>query len=203
MALMTKSQEKYIKDIEKNLNVKYSGSPSRKDASIFIKKYVDKNRKIRLGNNDIILPTGKQLRFIRAIEKNLGIKFRGKTFEEASLFIYQKIKKNLNCIEITDGKGRRMTYWQELKRFINHRQIGEIITRQQLMNLFRNYLPEKSSIGGYTFDKYRRYLTVIEILEHIGRGRYRINQHVAPWMNSKNVQHMASSRHLIDKVRSF
>jgi|WetSurSiteA1Bulk_404760.scaffolds.fasta_scaffold00030_10 hypothetical protein len=97
-----------------------------------------------------------------------------------------------------------INYWQELKRFINHRQIGEIITRQQLMNLFRNYLPYKSpTTSGYTFDKYRRYLTVIKILDHVGRGRYRINEHIPPWMTSKYAQYQAMRTSLRNEIRGF
>ena len=98
---------------------------------------------------------------------------------------------------------RSINYWLELKRFINHRQIGDIITRHQLMNLFRNYLPEHRTIGGYTFDKYRRYLTIIEVLEHVGRGTYRINQRIEPWMTSKNIQRMATRVNLTGRVRSY
>lgn len=94
---MTKLQRQYIKDIEKNLNVKYNGGNTREDASLFISLYKEENRKFNLKNKIKTRPTGKQLRLIRSIEQTLEIKFNGKTLNEAKNFIdkyYNEFKAN-------------------------------------------------------------------------------------------------------------
>jgi len=87
MALMTKLQRKYIKDIESNLSVTFNGKNTRNDADLFIKQYVEENRKFQKRNNKQTPPTGKQLRLIKDIEEVLDVEFIGKTLGVASNFI--------------------------------------------------------------------------------------------------------------------
>jgi len=87
MAVMTKLQQTYIKDIESNLQVIFNGNNTRNNADLFIKKYAEENREFRVKNNKQTRPTGKQLRFIKDIEEVLEIKYTGRTVKSASKFI--------------------------------------------------------------------------------------------------------------------
>lgn len=91
MALMTKLQRKYIEDIERNLNITYHGRHNRDDAYSFIKQYEDENRKFNIKNKIKFPPTGKQLRYIKDIEKVTEKKFTGKTLKEANKFIQKNV----------------------------------------------------------------------------------------------------------------
>ena len=79
-------------DIEKNLKVNYCGQNNREEAHLFIKQYKDENRKFNIKNKIKFPPTGKQLRYIKDIEKVTEKEFIGKTLKEASKFI----EKNLD-----------------------------------------------------------------------------------------------------------
>lgn len=92
MAIWTKAQQNYINDIEKTLNTKFIDTPSRTNASNFIKKYKDQYTKFKLDNNKRFPPTMKQRRLIKDIENTLNIKYNGKTVKTASTFI----KKHYN-----------------------------------------------------------------------------------------------------------
>ncbi len=91
MALWTKLQRNYVKDIENNLGITFDGKPTRIDADTFIKKHTEANRKFRKSLNKQTRPTGKQLRFISDIEEILDVKFKGRTVKTASKFIQAHI----------------------------------------------------------------------------------------------------------------
>ena len=118
MALWTKLQRKYVEDIEKNLNIKYDGKPNRDEASLFISKHKQANREFIIKMKKPAPPTGKQIRYIRDIEKILNIKFEGKTIMEARSFISEnrleyedkrppEIKMKLYCNTIASAIGAR------------------------------------------------------------------------------------------------
>ena len=66
-------------------------------------------------------------------------------------------------------KPKPKSTWSEIKEFINSKNIGEIITRKELMNKFNN--PPQ-----YTIDSYRILLTssMIGVLESVGNGKYKL-----------------------------
>ncbi len=104
MALWTKLQRKYVKDIEDNLHVKFTGKPTRADADLFIKEYAEANRKFNQDANKQTRPTGKQLRFIKEIEDVLSVEFKGRTIKSASKFI----KKHLMEYSSRMGSERKI-----------------------------------------------------------------------------------------------
>jgi hypothetical protein len=90
MALWTKLQRKYVKDIEDNLGITFNGRPTRVDADKFIKENSQANYEAKISKGKKQFPpTGKQLRYIEDIEKSLDIKFRGRTIKSAAKFIKQ------------------------------------------------------------------------------------------------------------------
>jgi hypothetical protein len=84
---MSKGQKKFIKLIEENLKVKYSGPDNVVVASNFIEKYARQHRQYCRDNNIDSPITIKQRVYIHDIEEVLNIKFKGTTLDEASDFI--------------------------------------------------------------------------------------------------------------------
>ena len=84
--LITKMQKSVIEDIESKLGIYFSGS-NRTHASKFIHKNIKALRKFGKKAGRIPTPTGRQLRYIKKVEKQDGLKFEGWTFEDASEFI--------------------------------------------------------------------------------------------------------------------
>lgn len=83
----TRYQKEYVEDIERHLKVVYRNPETKKDAHTFIELYKDDNAAYMDANNLQRPPTGKQRRYIKAIEQVLDIKFKGKTAKDASDFI--------------------------------------------------------------------------------------------------------------------
>ena len=84
--LITKMQKTVIKDIESKLRICFSGS-NRAHASKFIHQNIKALRKVNNKIGRINTPTGRQLRYIKKVEKEDGLKFQGWTFEDAREFI--------------------------------------------------------------------------------------------------------------------
>jgi hypothetical protein len=107
MAGMTKVQRKYVEDIERNLNVKFTGYNTRKAADLFLQKYAEENKQFKIKNNlKFNNITGKQHRFIKDIETRLEIKFKGTKQKEASQFIADNLdehKFNETCEDRMKG----------------------------------------------------------------------------------------------------
>lgn len=111
MAIWTKLQRKYVRDIETMLGIIFAGNPTRKDADIFIKEHAEEHRKMKLDLNKQFPPTGKQQRLIKEIEERLDIKFTGRTVRTASAFI-EKYLDEFKALETSKDR---------MKRFINYK----------------------------------------------------------------------------------
>jgi len=73
-----------------------------------------------------------------------------------------------------------MNVWQMIKEYINSKKIGDTIYRQKLIHhVYRGPMPEKHK-GSYgsTLDNYRQLLTRLGILEHTGRGEYKVKHYI-------------------------
>ena len=86
MFTITKMQKSVIENIESKLKIYFSGS-NRTQASKFIHENIKALRKFDKKIGRINTPTGRQLRYIKKIEKQDGIKWEGWTFEDAYEFI--------------------------------------------------------------------------------------------------------------------
>lgn len=86
MITITKMQKSLIEDIESKLKICFSGD-DRTHASKFIHQNIKALRKVNKKVHRINTPTGRQLRYIKKVEKEDGTKFRGSSFEDAMEFI--------------------------------------------------------------------------------------------------------------------
>ena len=67
-----------------------------------------------------------------------------------------------------------ITQWSKFRDFINSKEIGYIFTRKELGNVLF-----KSVWGGQgTADGYRSYLQKAKFLSRIGRGKYKLEEHI-------------------------
>jgi hypothetical protein len=69
-------------------------------------------------------------------------------------------------------KEEKMNKWEEVKRYVNSKEIGTVITRKDLMNLIYNGPHPPTSSYGTTVDNYRRCLVLLGILDHTNIGEY-------------------------------
>lgn len=73
-----------------------------------------------------------------------------------------------------------MNVWQLIKEYINSKKIGDTIYRQKLIyHVYRGPMPARyRGSYGSTLDNYRGLLTKLGILEHTGRGEYKVKRHI-------------------------
>jgi hypothetical protein len=84
---MTKRQRSVVLDIEGKLGIPYEGNDGNTHASRFIAKHIESLREFNKTMGNVILATGKQMRYINHIEKELDVKYEGNTFNQAWEFI--------------------------------------------------------------------------------------------------------------------
>lgn len=65
--------------------------------------------------------------------------------------------------------------FNELKEYINSKNIGEVIYRKDLFNYIGNYI---------SIDQYRRRLTILGYLCSLKNGQYKINKHIPENFNT-------------------
>jgi hypothetical protein len=88
MGFMTNKQKSVIIDIELKLGIVYETPKAGPDAAgKFIGKHIETLRQYNMKTDFKAPPTGKQLRYIKDIEKQLNVSFPGKTLKEACKFI--------------------------------------------------------------------------------------------------------------------
>jgi len=90
--------------------------------------------------------------------------------------------------------------WKELKTFINNKSAGTIIQRDDIKKLFYGHIPQKKPYGGYTFDKYLRYLTLHGFLEHCDKGKYKLLQRIPANVSSERAKQVAYKKRTYAKV---
>lgn len=90
--------------------------------------------------------------------------------------------------------------WQEVKDFINNKSAGTIIERKEIKQLLHGKIPEKKPYGGYTFDKYLRYLTLHGFLEHCDKGKYKLLQRIPTNVSSERAKQVAYKKRTYEKV---
>lgn len=115
---MTNTQRKYINDIEKNLNVKFTAENTRRAADEFIRKYKQANREFNQTHNKLQRPTKKQLILISKIEKALDIKFTGRSFKSA----YKFISDNLPDFKGEDNENLAENWCKRMANRIDQKQ---------------------------------------------------------------------------------
>lgn len=83
--------------------------------------------------------------------------------------------------------------WNKLIKYINSIEIGEIITRRQLLKLIYNDPCYRGSGYGTTVDQYRRILSMIGILDIEENGVYKVLHHIRPNALASEVKEVAYS----------
>jgi hypothetical protein len=83
---ITERQKSIIKSMESKLGICFSGV-DRKQASKFIHQNIKALRKLNEKIGRVNMPTGRQMRYIKKVEKKDGIKFDGETFQDAYDYI--------------------------------------------------------------------------------------------------------------------
>jgi len=87
-----------------------------------------------------------------------------------------------------------MNMWERLKRYINIKHnIGDIITRQDMLWYIYNGPPPKTGSYGTGGDGYRRCLDKLGILEIVGRGQYKIKYYIKENVTSSQIKEIAYS----------
>lgn len=73
-----------------------------------------------------------------------------------------------------------MNVWQSIKEYINSKNIGDTIYRKDIIYyVYNGPMPERyRGSYGSTLDNYRRLFTKLNVLEHTGRGEYKVKHHI-------------------------
>lgn len=74
-----------------------------------------------------------------------------------------------------------MNQWIKLKQHINSKGIGSYVTRQELLKVAGS---KKRKGNQDQVDLYRRMLTMVGILDHVGVGKYLIIKHIKDDLSS-------------------
>jgi len=74
-----------------------------------------------------------------------------------------------------------MSTFSKVKEFLSSYEIGDIISRKDLML-------KKLSGGSYTVDAYRLHFTKAGYLEHISRGKYKYNKKIPSTISSRELR---------------
>ena len=92
---------------------------------------------------------------------------------------YISIKVGSQYVRVDSSKIRpkRGTAWKGLRNYINSVGVGNIFTRKEMIQAL---IPSPESARGYqlTIDLYRRTLTIVEFLEIVARGQYKVLKHI-------------------------
>jgi hypothetical protein len=92
---------------------------------------------------------------------------------------YISVKKGdqYERVEVSNIRPKRGTAWKRLRNYINSIGVGNIFTRKEMIQAL---IPSPESARGYqlTIDLYRRTITILEFLEIVTRGQYKVLQHI-------------------------
>lgn len=86
-----------------------------------------------------------------------------------------------------------MSMWKRMKRYINERQIGDVITRQDMLHYLYQGPPPKHSTYGTGGDNYRRCLDILGVLEIVARGQYKILYHIKENVTATTIKEISYS----------
>ena len=84
---MTTRQLSIVVDIGRKLGIEYEGNDGSSVVERFIAKHIDELREYNKAHKIPRKPTGKQMKYISRIEKELDVEFTGVTFDNAWDFI--------------------------------------------------------------------------------------------------------------------
>jgi len=83
-----------------------------------------------------------------------------------------------------------LNVWKTFKEYINSKKIGETITRKDIIyHIYKGPMPARyRGSYGSTLDNYRGLLTKLGILEHTGRGEYKLKYHIRKNLSTSQLQ---------------
>ncbi len=91
MGVMTKRQRGVVNAIESKLGYPFDRNDSPTGGDRFIKQHIEELRTFNKKSNYIYKPSGRQLRYIKLIEKELDITFDGSTLKDAWEWLQENI----------------------------------------------------------------------------------------------------------------
>jgi len=113
----------------------------------------------------------------------------GVNCEKKQLIPLQKemLHSNAIRIETIDNK----SIWSLLKNYINNFNINETFTRQELLNSVYGNRVTNGLLNAKcmtTVDQYRRYITIVNCLKIVERGKYKKLKNIPPNLSIKKLQ---------------
>lgn len=94
-----------------------------------------------------------------------------------------------------------MNVWQSIKEYINSKNIGVTIRRQELVyHVYKGPMPARYRASyGSTLDNYRRLLTKLGILEHTGRGEYKLKHYIRNELTTSHLRLLVDNGITLEK----
>ena len=94
-----------------------------------------------------------------------------------------------------------MNVWQLIKDYVNSKKIGDTIHRQELIyHVYKGPMPARYRASyGSTLDNYRRLLTRLGILEHTGRGVYKVKHYIRKELTSTHLKLLVTNGFTFEK----
>jgi hypothetical protein len=88
-----------------------------------------------------------------------------------------------------------MNQWHELRNFINSKPKLQIFTRKEMVRAVHGSVNNFPYLPKYelTIDHYRRFLTVIGYISHVGRGLYMVVKPIPEGMSRRYLETLYSS----------
>jgi hypothetical protein len=93
------------------------------------------------------------------------------------------------------NKRLRVIAWNEMKNYVNSNNVGDIITRQDLI--------KNITMNNSTLDTYRNYLKHLDILETVKRGRYKLKRKIPEELNTTVLGKLLTDQHINKWKRWF
>lgn len=89
-----------------------------------------------------------------------------------------------------EKKKPKVILWDQLFEFINSKEVGETIKRQDIVyHIYKGPMPSKyNGSYGTTVDNYRRMLTRLGVLKHVARGKYELKNRLKIKLSSIEVR---------------
>ncbi len=88
-------------------------------------------------------------------------------------YISVKVGKRYVRVHSSKIRPKRGSAWKDLRKYINSVGVGNTFTRKEMIEAL---IPSPELVKGHqlTIDLYRRTLTIVEFLEIVSRGQYKV-----------------------------
>ena len=96
---------------------------------------------------------------------------------------------------------RVVSKWSMIKEYINSKNIGDIILRQDLIHhVYDGPMPARyRGSYGSTIDNYRKLLTNLGILEWVDRGQYKLHHYIRNELTTVHIRLLVQNGFTFEK----